>query len=347
MRKIKLGECISLSSGKFLPQKNMNPGKYNVYGGNGINGTHSEFTVEHETLIIGRVGAYCGCVHITEPKSWITDNALYVTDFKMDVDIKYLYYLLNYKNLNQYANTSGQPSVSQSSLLEVEIPFEKLSIQKSISLALDKAQQLIDLRKEQIQACDELIKSQFIEMFGDPVINPKGWQKVQWKNVFETTTGKLDSNAMVENGKYPFFTCAKEQFWIDEYAFDSEALLLAGNNAAGIYDVKHYKGKFNAYQRTYVLTLKNNEWSYVLFKHQLEGKLALLRHQSKGSNTRYLTMGILNDLDFIIPPIELQNQFGQFVQQVDKLKFEMEQSLVELENNFNALMQRAFKGELF
>ena len=149
----------------------------------------------------------------------------------------------------------------------------------------------------------------------------------KWKDVFNTTTGKLDSNAMVEGGKYPFFTCAKESFWIDKYAFDCEALLLAGNNAAGIYDVKHYRGKFNAYQRTYVLTLKNDDWRYELFKLQLEEKLEFLRHQSKGTNTRYLTMTILNNLEFKIPSIELQNKFADFVKQVDKQKFDIQKSL--------------------
>ena len=127
---------------------------------------------------------------------------------------------------------------------------------------------------------------------------------------------------MVEDGEYPFFTCAKEVFKIDKYAFDQEALLLAGNNAAGKYDVKHYKGKFNAYQRTYVLSLKE-EWEYPLFKYQLEDKLEYLRQQSLGGLTKYLTLKILETLDFIVPPIGLQKKFTTFVQQIDKSKFEI------------------------
>ena len=142
--------------------------------------------------------------------------------------------------------------------------------------------------------------------------------------MFRTKTGKLDSNAMVEGGQYPFFTCAKETYWIDRFAFDCEALLLAGNNAVGIYDVKHYKGKFNAYQRTYVLQLLNEEWSYIFFKAQLEQKLEYLRINSMGSNTRYLTMKILGEIKFIVPEIEKQNQCAQFVIQVDKSKFNLQ-----------------------
>jgi restriction endonuclease S subunit len=169
----------------------------------------------------------------------------------------------------------------------------------------------------------------------------KGLPVLKWDDVFTTTTGKLDSNAMVDGGQYPFFTCAKEVFTIDRYAFDQEALLLAGNNAAGKYDVKYYKGKFNAYQRTYVLDLKQS-WSYQLFKYQLEDKLEWLREQSKGTNTRYITLKILGDLEFIIPQMEKQIEFENFCNHVDKLKFEVQKSLDQTQMLFDSLMQEYF-----
>jgi restriction endonuclease S subunit len=176
-------------------------------------------------------------------------------------------------------------------------------------------------------------------MFGDPVTNPMGWKTTNWNDLFNTTTGKLDSNAMVENGIYPFFTCAKEVFAIDTYAFDCEALLLAGNNAAGIYDVKHYNGRFNAYQRTYVITLKDNRNSYFPFKYMLEQKLGRMRELSKGTNTRYLTMGILGDFDFMLPPLPLQNRFADFVRAADKSKFELRRTIDELEATYKAILR--------
>ena len=180
-------------------------------------------------------------------------------------------------------------------------------------------------------------------MFGDPELNPRGLPVLPWNAVFLTTTGKLDSNSMVENGRYPFFTCAKESYKIDSYAFDCEALLLAGNNAAGIYDVKHYKGKFNAYQRTYVLRLMNEKWSYILFKRQLEDKLQYLQSQSKGTNTRYLTLGILNELRFVVPPVAEQEQFAVFVEQTDKSKVAVQKALDEAQLLFDSLMQKYFQ----
>jgi restriction endonuclease S subunit len=169
----------------------------------------------------------------------------------------------------------------------------------------------------------------------------KGYPKLKCNEVFNTTTGKLDSNAMVAEGEYPFFTCAKEIFRIDKFAFDQEALLLAGNNAAGKYDVKYYKGKFNAYQRTYVLGLKQN-WSYQLFRYQLEDKLDYLQQQSLGGLTKYLTIKILGELEFIVPSMDKQNEFTAFVEQVDKSKFEIQKSLEKLEILKKSLMQQYF-----
>jgi type I restriction enzyme S subunit len=224
------------------------------------------------------------------------------------------------------------------------LPFYLPSInrQDEIAAVLDKISNLIDLHKQQLEKLDELVKSRFIELFGNTETNPRGLPVVPWQEVFLTTTGKLDSNAMVEGGKYPFFTCAKEIFRIDTYAFDCEALLLAGNNAAGVYDVKHYKGKFNAYQRTYVLRLINEQWSYKLFKRQLEDKLSYLQSQSKGTNTRYLTLGILNELQFLVPPLEEQKAFTFFVEQVDKSKLAVQKGLEELEILKKSLMQQYF-----
>ena len=195
---------------------------------------------------------------------------------------------------------------------------------------------VISIEEKRLALMNELIKSRFIEM-----LENKGFPILKWNEVFNTKTGKLDSNAMVPGGQYPFFTCAKEVFSIDNFAFDQEALLLAGNNAAGKYDVKYYKGKFNAYQRTYVLDLKQ-DWSYQLFRYQLEDKLEWLREQSKGSNTRYITLKILGDLEFIIPPKKLQNEFESFSKMIDKSKFIVQKEIKDLQELLDKKMDEYF-----
>lgn len=233
------------------------------------------------------------------------------------INNKYLFWFL--KGNTSYLNSLGRGAtfkeLSKAIVSEIEINLPSIEEQSNTVTVLDNISQIIMLRKKELITLDDLIKSRFVEMFYD-----KGYPLLKWNDVFNVTTGKLDSNAAVENGAYPFFTCSKEALRIDKFAFDQEALLLAGNNAAGKYDVKYYNGKFNAYQRTYVLGLKE-EWSYQLFRYQLEDKLVYLQQQSLGGLTKYLTMKILGELDFIIPPMEKQIEFEEFAKQIDKYKF--------------------------
>ena len=192
---------------------------------------------------------------------------------------RYVFYSLfaNYRKggTREYENkTTGLHNLKLDAYVSrYEVADAAFDQQKEICERLDIITKVMRLRTQELQKLDELIKARFVEMFGDPVTNPKGWRVIPWEGVFDTKTGKLDSNAAVEGGEFPFFTCAKDWLWIDKYVYDCEALLLAGNNAAGVYDVKHYKGKFNAYQRTYILQLKDADWSYSLFKYQLEDRL--------------------------------------------------------------------------
>ena len=248
---------------------------------------------------------------------------------------KYYYYqLLNAKILDTGYNRHYK--WVKELQLKIVCPDE----QEKIVKILDTSQTLIDNRKKQIKALDELIESKFYEMFGDPEI--KGVQKQAWDNIYHTKTGKLDANAMVKDGKYPFFTCSKNIYKIDNYAFESEALLLAGNNATGDYDVKYYNGKFNAYQRTYVITLKK-EGVYIFHKYLLEKKLKYLQNASKGSNTKYITLKILQSLEFITPSLKKQKEFEQKYTQVTNQKTILESSLQALETQNQALMQKYFK----
>lgn len=258
---------------------------------------------------------------------------------------RYLMYALRGKRMYIESRAKGvaQKGIYLKEVADIELQVPEISEQNAIVEVLDKSALIMKFYQQQLQKLDELVKARFVEMFGDPELNPRGLPVLPWNAVFLTTTGKLDSNSMVENGRYPFFTCAKESYKIDSYAFDCEALLLAGNNAAGIYDVKHYKGKFNAYQRTYVLRLMNEKWSYILFKRQLEDKLQYLQSQSKGTNTRYLTLGILNELRFVVPPVAEQEQFAVFVEQTDKSKVAVQKALDEAQLLFDSLMQKYFE----
>ncbi|MBU2898390.1 restriction endonuclease subunit S [Vibrio hepatarius] len=135
------------------------------------------------------------------------------------------------------------------------------------------------------------------------------WRTVKLQEIVLFKTGKLDSNAADEQGIYPFFTCSPVTLAIDNYAFDTEAVLLAGNNANGVFAVKYYNGKFNAYQRTYVITPINKSvvsvrWLYFRIKHVTSE----LQQMSVGTATKFLTKKILDAYEVQLPPIEEQER---------------------------------------
>lgn len=294
--------------------------------------------IAHPGEILISVRAPIGAMNIADCECCIGRGLASISADEAVCTTKYLWYGISSKieELNAKGTGSTFKAVNKKTLEETEIPIRDLMEQERIVAKLDSVTALITLRKRQVKKLDELVKARFVEMFGN-----KDYPRMKWNNVFNTTTGKLDSNAAVDNGKYPFFTCSKEPLKIDSYAFDQTALLLAGNNAAGKYDVKYYQGKFNAYQRTYVLSLKHN-WSYKLFQYQLEDKLLYLQTKSLGGLTKYLTLKILGELDFIVPPLALQNEFATFVARIDQQKQTVQQSLEKLELMRKALMQEYF-----
>ncbi len=148
---VELGEVIKLSSGKGLTSKQIIKGEYPIYGGNGIIDYNNNYFVENQTIVIGRVGAYCGSVHITEPKSWITDNGLYVVDFKTPIMIQYLASIIESLNLNQYAKVGGQPSISQSIIYEKQIPLPDLATQERIVAEIEREQAAVASARELIE----------------------------------------------------------------------------------------------------------------------------------------------------------------------------------------------------
>ena len=136
---VRLGEIISISSGDGLTAKDMdNLGKYPVYGGNGITGYHNLYNVTKNTLVIGRVGFYCGSTHITESKAWITDNA-FITKFdEAKIDIKWLKNFIDYLNPRKKASSTAQPVISGKLLYPMLMPLIPLAEQKRIVAKIEE-----------------------------------------------------------------------------------------------------------------------------------------------------------------------------------------------------------------
>lgn len=236
------------------------------------------------------------------------------------------------------------PSIKVSEVQNIQIPLPEFSEQIRIADILNKASTTTMKRREAIQLSDDFLRSIYLCTVKNALDTEA--PTVSLLDVCSITTGKLDSNAAEDGGEFPFFTCAQETSRINSYAFDCEALLLAGNNASGDYSIKHYKGKFNAYQRTYVLSLNNRHHSYGFFRYAIQSKLRDLKRMSKGTNTKYLTLGILAEQMLVVPGDVSQQGFADAYLKVESQKQLMNSQLKMSSELFSALATRAFNGTL-
>ena len=141
--------------------------------------------------------------------------------------------------------------------------------------------------------------------------------KTRLGDITKIRTGKLDANASSENGKYPFFTCSKDPLRIDSYSYDCECVLVAGN---GDLNVKYYKGKFDAYQRTYIIEDNSNERLYMPYLYYfLELYVEELRKQSIGGVIKYIKLGNLTDAIINLPSIETQKEIVKILDKSRKI----------------------------
>ncbi|WRE82047.1 restriction endonuclease subunit S [Helicobacter pylori] len=143
----------------------------------------------------------------------------------------------------------------------------------------------------------------------------QAWQRVRLEDICEITTGSLDANEMVHYGKYRFYTCAKEYYFIDKYAFDTEAILISGNGAYVGY-VHYYKGKFNAYQRTYVLDNFSEHIMFVKYFLTMFLQSHIQTNKNEG-NTPYIVMATLKDFEILLPPLNEQIAIANILSALD------------------------------
>ena len=167
------------------------------------------------------------------------------------------------------------------------------------------------------------------------------WEYKKIGEICDIKTGKLDANAASENGIYPFFTCSKETLAIDNYSYDCECVLIAGN---GDLNVKYYKGKFDAYQRTYIIKVKSQykdvstQYLYQFFCKYVEK----LRQLSIGGVIKYIKLGNLTDAQITVPPIEEQTAICSLLDKLSLVIEKKKQQVKELDNLAQAIFYDMF-----
>lgn len=321
---------------------------------------------EKNELLIG-VRAPVGDVNISNTRCCIGRGLASISPKSEFLDIKYLYYLMHTKKkiLNNQATGSTFKAINKKSLSDLEVPLPNLMLQKKIASSLDLASELIEKRKEQIAEMDKLIQSVFYEMFGDPNRLSKEW-KVNLKSIANITTGNTPSRKELEN-------YGNHMEWIktDNMTFDSlypsraaEYLSEVGVNKARIADKesilmtciagsKKSIGKvvlldravaFN--QQINAITVNGNIHVKYLF-YILKFSKVRLEDFANDSMKKMITKSKLETFEINNVDMKRQLEFTSIVEEIESQKKVMEESLHEMENNFSALMQKAFRGELF
>lgn len=240
-----------------------------------------------------------------------------------DPIVKNVVYFNNYqlkKQMLTYANGSTFLEISNKDVKKLKI---NISNKKEENSAIVK---ILDCATRQVELQEQLVDKLKVQKKAlmQKLLTPQpDWQEVKLGDICKITTGKLDANEMVENGKYPFFTCSKDIYKIDKYAYDMEALLMAGNGEIG--DIKYYNGKFNAYQRTYILYNFTFNIKYAMQYLLLHFNQAVCKGSQK-SSMPYIRVDLLNNAKILYP--QNLDQIAIFLENFDK-KIELQQKLLE------------------
>ena len=261
---------------------------------------------------------------------------------KDELDPEYLMLWFSRPEFDRYARYKSHGSVREifdwNELCMVELPVPSIDEQRNIVKAYKTITDRIALK----QQINDNLEIQAEAIYNEMIV--KNSANCEMSTLEETSTiktGKLNSEASVANGIYPFFTCSQETYRTNTFSFDQEAVLLAGNNASAIYPLKIYCGKFDAYQRTYVISSKNklvsNKQLYFVLKQQLKE----FRGISSGTATKFLTMKILAPIPVILASEDVANSF---IKATDKMFETIFQNQREIEH-LNEI-QTVILGEL-
>lgn len=370
----KLGNIVDIKTGKLDANASSENGKYPF------------FTCSINPLKINSYSYDCECILVAgngdlNVKYYNGKFDAYQRTYiieskdKQYLNTKYLYYFMSkYIEVLRNQSIGGVIKyIKLGNLTEAEIPIPSLEEQNKIIEVLEMAEKTLEKRKRTINLLDELVKSQFIEMFGNPSINDKEWIIDKLSTVVTNIeNGKsFVCESFSRSGRYPAIlklsavtygiynanenkALTDESLYVSSVEVKSEDLLFTRKNTPELVGMSAYvyNTEPNLMMPDLIFRFNTNKkinkiYLWKLINHDLfREKIKSLSNGSAKSMSN-ISKQRLMELNIPIPPIELQNQFADFVKQTDKLKFEMEKSLKELEDSFNSLMQRAFKGELF
>jgi type I restriction enzyme S subunit len=255
------------------------------------------------------------------------------------------------KRLFDLGNGSTFPSITQEQLVSVQVPLPPLSEQRRIAAILDKADAIRRKREEGIRLTEELLRSTFLEMFGDPATNIKGWEMRPFGELARNEDGRRkpvkESDRADRHGDYPYYGASGIIDYVDEFLFDERTLLIAEDGAnllaratpiAFIAD-----GKYWVNNHAHVVSDNGKaDLDYLRFSLNLRK----LDDFVTGSAQPKLNQASLNRIPIPLPPLSDQRKFANAVRKLNELKDHRQAAVNEATNLFGSLVQRAFRGEL-
>lgn len=272
------------------------------------------------------------------------------------VDPLYLYYYIkaNLDYFKLWGSGATFPEISGSAMKRIKIQiFDNIDVQKRIAASLYDYDKMIEINNKRIKVLEQMAENLYKEWFvrfrfpGHETAEfengiPRGWNITRCKDIVPVLTGKKDANYGDDGGPYPFFTCAQEPIQAPDYSFDCAAVLLAGNCDL---NAKVYKGKFEAYQRTYVLSPHNITHLFLLY-YVIKDNVERLKQASTGAAISFITKGMIERIHFLLPPNELLVRFHGIMDDL----YTQKDVLMKLNKNLikqrDLLLPRLMSGKL-
>jgi Restriction endonuclease S subunits len=319
-----------------------------------------------DTILFAKSGMSClkGYVYRLKNNCYVVNHLACIIPQKDLVYPAYLKYTFIFSPPNRLIKDEAYPSISLSDISKMIIPLPPLKTQQKIADVLDRAGALIEKRKAQIEKLDLLIKSQFIEMFGDPLIpNPK-WD---FKRLGDITTvvsgstpktnvdkfwdGTLKWITPAELSNNTFYVMDSERHITELGAqdlglkpFPAGTVILSSRAPIGKVAIAGTEMYCNQGFKNLICS---ESISPIYLFWMLKQKTVYLNSLGRGATFKEISKRIVEDIKISIPPLVLQTQFADFVQQVEAQKSLLQQSLEKLELNYKSLMQKCFRGDLF
>ena len=334
----RLWDICTLNYGKALTATNRVAGDIPVYSSAGITGSHNVALVQSKGIIVGRKGSV-GTVYYSDKPFYCIDTAYYILPDDEKYDFKWLYYRLKSLHLDKLNEDSAVPGLNRETAYAQEFPLPSLEEQRRIAGILGAIDDKIENNRRintnlELQA-QALYKQWFVDNSCDD------WKTKKLSEFFNVVTGKKDANFSTKDGAYPFFTCSQDVLKAPDYSFEGAAILLAGN---GDFNVKRYIGKFEAYQRTYVLIpfdRKYHSFLYLTMKHYLQE----ITGGSRGSVIKFITKGNIADFEVALPQINIDDKLAV----LDSLYQTIDGNMTENENLAtlrDTLLPKLMNGEI-